>query len=305
MDEAPSLSSYLVFNTVAKNGNLSGAAKELLISQPAVSRSLQKLEAGLSAKLFIRNSRGVRLTNEGEILYEHTKKAFDSIEHAEKAIKRINMLGLGYLRFGVSSCLCKLLFTPDLKGIVSAFPHLSLDISLKSSSDLFSSVENGDLDAAIVTKPASVHRLDYVETVRFNDIFVTSPEYLMSLSEQGITDTGPSLLNKARLILPKKGNYTRDLYDKALTASSVTPASVVEVGAFDQVLDFAASGLGIAIIPKEFAEEKLKKGVLKDLKFPLSVPGHSAGIIYDKTELQNSSVSQLIDHIAEAQSLKV
>lgn len=71
------LSSYWIFYTVANAGNISKAAKELYISQPAISKSIQKLEDGLECKLFSRSSRGVVLTDEGRLLYDHVSEAFE------------------------------------------------------------------------------------------------------------------------------------------------------------------------------------------------------------------------------------
>ena len=65
------LNLYHIFYTVAKNKNISLAAKELYISQPAISKAISKLENNLETTLFIRSSRGVTLTEEGRILYEH------------------------------------------------------------------------------------------------------------------------------------------------------------------------------------------------------------------------------------------
>ena len=76
------LSQYKIFYEVAKAGNISKAAKELYISQPAISKAISKLEDSLGLSLFTRSSRGVQLTSEGEILFEHTKEAFDKIESA-------------------------------------------------------------------------------------------------------------------------------------------------------------------------------------------------------------------------------
>ncbi len=67
------LSSYRIFYAVANTENISRAAKELYISQPAISKSIQKLEENLGVKLFERSSRGVTLTPEGELLYTHVK----------------------------------------------------------------------------------------------------------------------------------------------------------------------------------------------------------------------------------------
>ena len=69
------LSSYWIFYTVANAGNISKAAKELYISQPAISKSIQKLEESLNCKLFSRSSRGVILTDEGTLLYDHVKQS--------------------------------------------------------------------------------------------------------------------------------------------------------------------------------------------------------------------------------------
>ena len=76
------LSLYRIFYTVAKTGNISKASKELFISQPAISKSISKLEASMNVTLFYRTSRGVVLTEEGRILYKAASRAFDTLEAA-------------------------------------------------------------------------------------------------------------------------------------------------------------------------------------------------------------------------------
>lgn len=78
------LSSYRIFYTVANTGNISKAAKELYISQPAISKSIQKLEESVGCKLFSRSSRGVVLTDEGKLLYEHVSEAFETLTMGKK-----------------------------------------------------------------------------------------------------------------------------------------------------------------------------------------------------------------------------
>ena len=77
------LSQYKIFYEVARTGNISKAAKELYISQPAISKAIGKLEESLNTTLFFRSSRGVQLTEEGEILYEYVRSAFDSLTRGE------------------------------------------------------------------------------------------------------------------------------------------------------------------------------------------------------------------------------
>lgn len=82
-----SLSSYRIFYTVAKTQNISKAAKELYISQPAISKSIQKLEESLGCELFRRSSRGVLLTEEGELLFTHVSSAFETLTLGEYKLK--------------------------------------------------------------------------------------------------------------------------------------------------------------------------------------------------------------------------
>ena len=95
------LSGYKIFYEVASCGNISKAAKKLYISQPAISKSIVKLEDGLDTKLFHRNSRGVTLTEEGTVLYRYIKDAFDNINNAETELKRMKDFNIGHLQIGV------------------------------------------------------------------------------------------------------------------------------------------------------------------------------------------------------------
>ena len=123
------LSSYYVFYISAKTGNISAASKELYISQPAVSKSITKLEANLNTKLLIRSSRGVTLTREGEILYERLKEAFHSIELGEEQLRFENKMEVEHLTIGVSTTLCKYVLLPYLKEFVRRKPHVRISIA--------------------------------------------------------------------------------------------------------------------------------------------------------------------------------
>ena len=101
------LNNYVIFYTVAKAGNISKAANQLYISQPAISKSISKLEAELGTALFARSSKGVTLTEEGQVLYEYVERAFDSLNMGEENLKNYKELGIGHIRIGVSTSLCK------------------------------------------------------------------------------------------------------------------------------------------------------------------------------------------------------
>ena len=127
------LNNYKVFYNVAKYKSLSKAAEKLYISQPAISKSISKLEEGLEIKLFDRTSKGVMLTDEGEVLYKHIESAFESIIKGEDEIKKIGELGIGQLRIGVSTSLCKHILLDYLKGFITMNPHIKVIIDCHST----------------------------------------------------------------------------------------------------------------------------------------------------------------------------
>ena len=127
------LSQYRIFYEVARCGNISRAAKELYISQPAISKAISKLEESLDTRLFLRNSRGVQLTKEGEVLFQHVSTAFESLDRGEKELKRIHDFHIGHLCIGVSSTLCKYVLLPYLKGFIGKYPHVNISMETLST----------------------------------------------------------------------------------------------------------------------------------------------------------------------------
>ncbi len=295
MSEAPNLTSYLVFNTVAKRGNLSAAAKDLLISQPAVSRSLAKLEEGLSVKLFIRNSRGVRLTEEGEILYEYTRTAFDSLAQAQRSIERINSLGLGTLRIGASTSLCGHLLMPRLKEFMKRCPNMKPQITLGNTSDIMSKVENDLLDVALISRPPSLHRLEYMEIMQLTDTFAASPDYVKRQQSIGIDIRSKEIFEKGVLFLPEENSYTRHHIDSILDFNQIIPSYITGISNPDSLSEFALSGVGIAAVIKEFVIDDLKKNRLTELPLSLGGSKRSVGLCYNKVSLQSKALSSFLD----------
>ena len=137
------LSQYKIFYEVARTGNISKAAKELFISQPAISKAISKLEESLNTTLFLRSSRGVSLTEEGELLFEYVRTAFESLSRGEEELKRIREFQIGHLRIGVSNTLCKHILLPYLKGFVEQYPHIRITIESQDSIQTLSMLDQG------------------------------------------------------------------------------------------------------------------------------------------------------------------
>ena len=144
------LSQYKIFYAVAKAGNISKAAKELFISQPAISKSISKLEENLGVSLFTRNSRGVQLTVEGQVLFSHVSNAFDTLGRGENELKRIKNFNIGQIKIGVSNMLCKYILLSYLKGFIDEYPHVKIMIDSQDTARTISMLEQQKLDIGLI-----------------------------------------------------------------------------------------------------------------------------------------------------------
>ena len=169
------LSLYKVFYTVANTGNISRAASELFISQPAISKSIRKLEQSLDVTLFSRNSRGVQLTEEGEVLYGYVQSAFYSLQMGESQLKKINDLGIGHLHIGVSTTLCKYMLLPYLKDFIAAHPHVRITIECQSTNHTLQLLKENKIDLGLIGRPERLPHAHFDSLGEIEDIFVCVP----------------------------------------------------------------------------------------------------------------------------------
>ncbi|MBE5929954.1 MAG: LysR family transcriptional regulator [Lachnospiraceae bacterium] len=302
MEVESALSSYRIFNAVAEAGNLSKAAKDLFISQPAISKAVSKLEQSLSVKLFTRNSRGVKLTEEGALLYEYTCSAFESLRRGEESIKKIHSLGMGHIKIGVSTTLCKHLLLPYLQNFMKAYPHIRLSIECHSTKETMALLEEGKLDIGLVGK--QFRSFEFFPLKSIQDTFVASPTYLANLKERepGLTKDSVSLLQQANLMMLDDKNLSRLHLEDYFSKYNLHPGQTLEVNNMDLLIEFSKIGLGIGCVIREFVEKELAEGSLVELTLPHSLTKRTAGFAYNKITAQNDSVKRFIDFYKGEQS---
>ena len=302
MEVESTLSSYRIFNAVAEAGYLSKAAKDLFISQPAISKAVSKLEQSLSVKLFTRNSRGVKLTEEGALLYEYTCSAFESLRRGEESIKKIHTLGMGHIKIGVSTTLCKHLLLPYLQGFMNAYPHIRLSIECHSTKETLALLEEGKLDIGLVGK--QFRNFEFFPLKSIQDTFVASPTYLANLKElePGLAKDSVSLLQQANLMLLDDKNLSRLHLEDYFSKHNLHPGQTLEVNNMDLLIEFSKIGLGVGCVIREFVEKELAEGSLIELTLPHSITKRTAGFVYNKITAQNDSVKRFIDFYKGEQS---
>ena len=280
------LSLYRIFYTVANTGNISQAAKQLYNSQPAISKSISRLEESL----------GVTLTEEGKILYQHIQAAFEAIDAGEEKVRRMNAMDMGTIHIGVSNTLCKFILIPYLKAFIEKYPHIKIIITCQSSNQTLEMLDSGKIDIGLIAHPGAIRNMDFHSLGTIQDIFVASPSYLrhLELDTKNI-HSGRDLFEKGTLMLLDKHNMTRQYIDDYMTSNHLPMNNTIEATTMELLIEFARIGLGVGCVIKEFVTEELSDGRLKEI--PLDIPIHrrEIGFTYIKKRQQEKAVRHFID----------
>ncbi len=296
------LSSYYIFYTAASCGNISKAAAKLFISQPAVSKAVQKLESGLGCQLFVRSSRGVTLTEEGSILYEHVRAAFETLDAGEEKVRRAAGLGIGHLKIGVSSTLCKYVLLPYLKEFVREHPHINISIACQSTSETLHLLSDDRLDIGL----AGLGNYEMPHTLLFDfiadveDVFVAARPYLYYLKQSGIEES--EILQNCSLMMLDKNNISRQYIDEYMQKNQIAVRECIEASSMDLLIEFAKIGLGAACVIRQFIEPELADGSLVEIPLPVPVLKRSIGFVYKPAKHASKPLEQFIDFYRQAKT---
>lgn len=266
---------YRVFYHVAECGSISKAAKVLYVSQPAVTKSIKILEGELEVMLFVRTSKGVVLTREGELLYDYVKEAFEQLEEGEKRIRQLKELEYGVVRIGISNILCKYYFIPHLKEFHERYPDIKIEIVNRTSPETLTLLEQGKIDCAIISHVGDMKGYIYHQLLEIRDTFVSKdkpPKPIMQVKE----------LEGYPLLLLEKKNATRLYFDEYFLEHKVNAKVEIEISSMEFLIEFAKIGLGVSAVIGTFIDNELESGNLYEWKVEPEMPKRGVGLLYKK-----------------------
>lgn len=287
---------YRSFYYTARYGSISKASEELYITQPAVSRSIRLLEDTLGCTLFFRTPKGVKLTQEGEVLYSYISQAFNFITAAEKKISDIKDLSSGEIRIGVSDTLCKYYLVPYLKLFNTYYPGISIHVTCPPTPGIISLLKAGAIDFGIINLPYADGRLVFKNIMEIRDCFVTGERYrFLANKVQPLKEIAGYPL----LLLEKRSN-SRLYIDKYFEDNKTTVKPAFELGNIDLLIHFAKYDFGIACVIRNFVLDELEKGRLFEIKPVEKIPPRSIGAVWLKDVPLSTASRELINRL-EAQ----
>lgn len=282
---------YRIFYVVANKKNITKAAEELFISQPAVSKAIKNLENNLGGKLFNRTKKGVVLTEEGKEFYNYIKVALEYINNAENKFNDLINLEAGTIKIGVSVTLTKYFLTPLLKEFHDFHPKIKVQIDTNITKVLFEKLKNGLLDLVILNLPYKKENdIEIVKCKEVQDVFCTNKKYKnLKNKELSLNE-----LNNYPLILQAKGSNTRTFLDNVTKENNITLNPSMELASYQLVTEFTKIGFGIGYLTKDYIQDELKNKELFEIKLKEKIPKRSIGIAYSNKNLPSFATKEMI-----------
>ena len=250
---------YKIFYYVAKYGNFTKAAGVMKNSQPNITRMINSLEHELQCTLFIRTNRGVKLTTEGEKLYNRVSAAMMQFRLAEEELADHTGIEHGSIAIGVSEIALNLYLLEHLKKFHANYPGVRLKIWNHTTPQAIQAVKTGEVDLAVVTSPVRLENsLRQVCLQTFHEILVAGKTF-QALKNQSHSI---AILENYPWISMGKNTATHTFYQKIFYQNGLAIEPEIEAATADQILSLVESELGLAFLP----EEMVKAGLIRSTR---------------------------------------
>jgi len=295
---------YRVFYVVAKIGNITKASQELMISQPAISKSIKNLEEQLGAQLFVRTKRGVILTSEGEIFYSDIKYIMEHIQNSERKFMDVINLESGSIKIGMSNSfrLLKNFLLPYLKEFNKQHPKINIQIIEEYTNETIQKLKDGLLDIAILKLPYNTRKdINIVKSKRIQDCFSVNNSYKELLTEK---ITLKDISNYPLIGLVKPADSSGYYLEKLTKENNVELKPNIESNNFDSLVELTKAGLGIGYTIKEYIEDEIKNKELFVLNVEPKIPKRYICVATAKNQRLSFTTKKLIEIITKQEKMR-
>jgi len=242
------------FNTLARTGSFTMAAKELFLSQSAVSHSMKALEEEVGCRLLDRVGKKVLLTQAGETLLHHSEKILQEMDVARSALEQLGKWGRGRLRIGASTTACQYILPPVLREFKEEYPHSLISIEPGDTEEALDLLRSNRIDLAITLEPNNEDQLEFHSLFSDELAFLVGAGHQWALSGQVIRPEIP----KQNYVLYNKGSYTFRAIETYFREEKMVLNTVIDLGSMDAIKELVKLGLGVSIIAPWIAARELE-----------------------------------------------
>lgn len=289
---------YKIFYYVAKYENLTKAATALKTSQPAVTRTIHKLEGELGCRLFTRSKTGMKLTPEGRTFYGYVAAGCAQFFKGENDLSNLISLENGTIYISATETALHCYLFQAMEEFNSLYPNVRFKILNNSTTESVNAVKEGKVDLAFVSANFQVAKPLRMKILRkYRDILIAGKRF--EELKAGKEELSLKELVSYPWISLTAETISRRFLNEYFEKNSLTFTPDMELATTDMILPAVKHNLGLGFIPAEFADSELKSGQVFEIKVKEKLPERNIILIYDMEYPQSIAAKEFQKFLKE------
>ncbi|MCK9363461.1 MAG: LysR family transcriptional regulator [Syntrophales bacterium] len=245
-----------VFYHAARTLSFTLAAKELFITQPAVTAQVKSLEDCCDIKLFKRKGRGLCLTDEGKTLYAYALRVFEYEKEIENVIQDMRQLKRGVLRVGASKAYTLYIMPFLIHAFHLLHPLVKINVNEGNSTDLTQSLHDLQIEVGFIATPENRTDLTFIPFAREEIMLIMAPDHRLA-GKESITLND---ISQEPIIMKHGGSGTRRVLDRFFAEYQFSPNILMETSNDGLIIEMVKRGEGISFLVKPLLTAELENG---------------------------------------------
>lgn len=288
------------FVEVAESGSFSKAAKNLYLTQPTVSAHISSLEKELEVRLFVRNTKEVSLSVEGQTLYKYASRMVDLEKRIEEEFGERKKLGRQCISIAASTVPAQYLLPKILAKFNEKYPGEQLKIIEADSATVVSQVVEHMVDIGFTGTVLEKKHCKYIPFYKDRLAIITpnTEEYRVRMEKPDDI----SWIVDEPMIMREEGSGTRKEAEKQLRASGIKPERLNIVASIENpetIKKSVKSGMGCTIMSSLAAADEVEEGSVLAFSIPGSDRGRDINVVYNKNYQLSISAERFLGVIRE------
>jgi len=261
MNNALETRHLLAFAALVRRQSFTQAAKDLHLTQSAVSHAIRALEEELGCRLFDRSGRKVKPTQAGEQFMRHVDNILREMAAARAGLDAMSRWGHGRLRVGASTTACQYILPTVLREFRQSFPQCVITIEPGDYTKQLELLRSNSIDLALMIEPQKERDLEFVPLFEDELRLLLSPMHPWARAGRVPRDG----FAQETLILYNKASYTFRLVSQYLRDEGSPPGQVIELGSMEAIKELVKIGIGAGVLAPWIARAELESGSLVSL----------------------------------------
>ena len=285
------LNQLKLFYFAAKYGNLSAAAEALYITQPAVTKGIQRLQEYYGIKFVNRFGKKLALTNAGEVLYGIAEKIFQLETQAEESLRDFQQRKRGHIRIHASESFGAYYLPSIIDPFVKLYPHIRVSVNILPTEQVVDNTVNLNNDLGFISYPIEHKKLMVKEILEDTLVLIAPSSHPFTRKDR----LEPRDLEGQSMIMHENGSAPRRATDEFIRKHSISISIPLELSNNEAIKRAVQGGSGVALISRKVASEEIQTGKLKAIPLSDQYMSRKFYMVHHKDKYFSEPLKNLIE----------